>query len=140
MMKQPKYERIGTLPIGDVVPLIKDKEVNRIEAFGYQVKTAGLRLATFAYKGTTCSCCQLEASFFAVESNNNAQSFHLNLWGVDQNGNEILFTHDHTLARGLGGKDHLSNCTTMCYNCNQKKSVLERKILKIVRTTNMVAA
>jgi hypothetical protein len=37
----------------------------------------------------------------------------------------VLFTHDHTLARGLGGADAIENTTTMCSPCNQKKSRLE---------------
>ncbi|MNE07882.1 hypothetical protein D3C80_1005220 [compost metagenome] len=34
----------------------------------------------------------------------------------------MLFTHDHTLARSLGGTDDASNTTTMCAKCNFLKS------------------
>lgn len=50
--------------------------------------------------------------------------YHLNLWGV-KDGEEVLFTHDHVLARGLGGKDNLDNTQTMCCYCNWEKGDLE---------------
>lgn len=74
-----------------------------------------------------CSACKLPAIFFAVESfsaKSDKISYHVNLYGVKDK-KEILFTHDHTLARSLGGKNDLSNTTVMCSPCNSKKSLWE---------------
>jgi hypothetical protein len=92
------------------------------------VKLSSLRLKTFARCGTKCSDCGLEASYFAFEKSNSDIFYHLNLWGVNEKGNEVLFTHDHTIARGLGGSNKLDNTTTMCVVCNQKKSVIESEL------------
>jgi hypothetical protein len=50
----------------------------------------------------------------------------MNLYGM-KDGNEVLFTHDHILARGLGGADDLTNSQTMCSPCNGNKSKAEGK-------------
>ena len=73
-----------------------------------------------------CVSCGLEASFFAVESSPGQVAAHMNLYGV-RDGADVLFTHDHTLARALGGADDLSNTTVMCSPCNSKKSIAEGK-------------
>lgn len=85
------------------------------------VKVSSLRLRTFALKGTKCSCCGLEATHFNIEcAVANKNQWHLNLYAGD-----ILFTHDHTLSRGMGGADAIENTTTMCYPCNFEKSKSE---------------
>ena len=99
---------------------------------GVSVGVSSLRLRTFLTHGLTCSTCNLKAEFFAIERDlkgvkTNA-SYHLNLYGDAGNG-DVLFTHDHTHARGLGGVDHLSNTTTMCAKCNNAKARLESKLV-----------
>lgn len=129
-----RYERFGTLPISQVIETIKSqigqrKGKGKVEFLGQTVNCTSLRLRTFALKGTVCSKCGLEATHFALERTNHPthanSPYHLNLWGI-KDGREILFTHDHTLARSLGGLDNLSNTTTMCEPCNSKKAVGEQ--------------
>lgn len=120
--RQREYIRAGIVPIETVLPLIKHPDIKSVVLLGRKVNVTSLRLQTFA-KSCTCSDCGLEATHFAVENNSN---WHLNLWadrGPDKK--EMLFTHDHTLARGLGGADDESNVTTMCAKCNHEKSVGE---------------
>lgn len=103
---------------------------------GVLLKLTTLRMMTFFEDGTKCHCCGLDASYFAIERNateakrDPKTNYHLNLWGIDENGDEVLFTHDHTLARALGGKDDRSNTKTMCTKCNFEKSIIEKEILK----------
>lgn len=66
----------------------------------------------------SCSCCNKKAHSFALRAQNDI----LNLELVDEHNN--LFTHDHTKARSLGGKDRLDNVTIMCYHCNSAKNIL----------------
>lgn len=49
----------------------------------------------------------------------------MNLWGKTNDGGEVLFTHDHILARGLGGSDKLDNMQTMCCWHNWEKGEIE---------------
>lgn len=118
--KKPRsYVRAGIVAISDVLPLILDPQIKSVVLHGHKVKVTSLRLRNFA-KSYVCSGCKLEATHFAVESNGD---WHLNLWanrGPDKN--EMLFTHDHTLARSLGGKDDEENTSTMCAKCNFNKS------------------
>lgn len=126
------YRRLTTLEIPPVLHAIKSNW-GLFHYWPHRIKLMSLRLRTFAEKGTTCSVCGLPASHFAIERHNHvsqSSSYHLNLWGIDQEGKEILFTHDHTLARALGGKDSMTNTTTMCFDCNMRKSIDEGKIAK----------
>lgn len=120
--RQREYIRVGIVDIETVLPLIKNPDIKSVVLLGRKVNTTSLRLKTFA-KSCTCSDCGLVATHFAVENNSN---WHLNLWadrGPEKR--EMLFTHDHTLARSLGGADDETNVTTMCAKCNHKKSIGE---------------
>lgn len=132
------YTRLRTVPIADVVPVVlasipelggaNSSRKVRTEIDGLEVKVSSLRMRCFAIHGTACSKCGLQASFFAFEkpafSKITNENWHLNLYGL-KDGEEVLFTHDHTLARALGGKDRIENVTTMCQPCNHEKSIAE---------------
>lgn len=134
-----KYHRAQVLELPDVLNKIKeveDKEHRyKVNIGGYRVNVSSNRLKTFI-QSQECPCCHVKASFFAIEKQtkkylSNTESkkgYHLNLYGLDKDKNEILFTHDHTLARGLGGKDALDNTVTMCSPCNAHKGQLESRI------------
>lgn len=121
--------------IADILLIINanwDKH-NRVKlGNGFEVGVTSLRLKTFA-KGADsngvikCKCCGLEAKFFSVDSfaRSKTVSYHINLYG-ELNGKDILFTHDHILARSLGGKDDISNTQVMCSPCNSAKGKIER--------------
>lgn len=130
--KNQTYQRIAVLEIEEVMPYIvehlKEKFDKRVKIKDYLVKVSSLRLRTFAKTGIQCHCCGIKASFFAVERNQPKVPYHLNLWGYDKENNPILFTHDHILARSLGGKNNLSNTETMCGPCNWEKSIIEKKM------------
>ena len=138
-MKHQTYDRLGTVAIEDIKHHQARVGLNasnvKVSVLGTEVKlfSKGMRLRTFFVHGTKCSACGLEASHYAVERAVHETGdfpYHLNLWGFDANGNEVLFTHDHTLARSAGGKDAVSNTTTMCSPCNTAKSLIEPRGLK----------
>jgi len=119
------YKRAGLVAIEDVLPLILNKSIEKVVIHGIRVNVTSLRLQTFAIKGQECSSCGVKATHFAVETKDTGpEAWHLNLWADRSHleKGEMLMTHDHTLARGLGGKDHIDNCTTMCSKCNFQKS------------------
>lgn len=125
------YERALVVSIEDVLAQVRDPAVEKAEFGGYRVGVSSLRLQNFA-KSTTCSCCGMQATHFAVESNSGRNpSWHLNLWAkVGEDQPEVLFTHDHTKARVLGGTNDASNTTTMCAPCNNKKGHAESQLAK----------
>lgn len=145
--KMPKYCRHSTVPIDEVLSEIQKNDLlfqgeleeqraakkGKAVFNGQRVGVNSLRLRTFLHKGLTCKCCGLQASFFAIERNHSDEEhgrpYHLNLWGVNSEGEEILFTHDHIKARALGGADNMSNTQTMCVICNNTKGVKEGQLV-----------
>ena len=132
--KIQNYERIGILPLEVVFPYIEkyyeEPRREKAQIGEFFVNVSSLRLKTFFKCGPECACCAIKASFFAVERSPGVNGYHLNLYGLNQEGKEILFTHDHILARGAGGQDHISNTETMCGPCNWEKGALEQKMIQ----------
>lgn len=137
-----QYNRHAIAPLDYIIPEIMaqwDDPRARMEYGGFEFNIYSLRLRTFchaAYKDSLhCSACGLPASYFAVESfiRGTQSTYHINLYGRRSDGEEILFTHDHTLARALGGADTLSNTTVMCFPCNNRKGQAEAREVNIKR-------
>lgn len=128
-MKNNHYERAGTLSIEEVFEEIKNHLKftgrKRVKIKDFLVNVQSLRLRTFFHTGTNCPCCENKASFFAAERTPGNKHYHLNLYGINKDKEEVIFTHDHTLARSLGGSDDLSNTQTMCGPCNWEKGKVE---------------
>jgi hypothetical protein len=137
-MKQ--YNRHAVVSIDEVVRAVVNQWVNLNTSraklsTGHTVGVTSLRMKTFgraAVLGNMCCVsCGCKPQFFAVETfaRSKDQSIpHVNLYGMDGD-KEVLFTHDHILARSLGGADNLRNSQVMCSPCNSKKSVGEGKLL-----------
>jgi hypothetical protein len=106
----------------------------RLDLGGDLVKVHTLRMLTFKTSGVVCSRCGLSGEYFAKERTTKWESYHLELYAV-KDGAEVLMTHDHVLARSLGGADDLSNTQTMCSPCNTEKGVDEAKLLEARRAT-----
>lgn len=130
-----QYRRHSTATIEEVVSHIAEG-ANRVTLqSGFGIGVSSLRMRTFA-RGTVdgkihCVACGLAAQFFSVDTfthNKPDAPPHANLFGVKEDGTEVLFTHDHILARSLGGADNLSNTQVMCSPCNSAKSVGEHKL------------
>jgi hypothetical protein len=120
---QPGFHRLAILPVEDVLPLILKAETpgQRAMLLGNSVSIASTRLRCFALKGTACSCCGLQAKYFALEKAPNQVPFHLNLYSIDKDGAEVLMTRDHVHPQALGGHNGIKNSQTMCFPCNQRK-------------------
>lgn len=137
--KAPHYDRLKTVAMDDVLPLIGANMTapvkgERVDVAGAMVHVTSLRLRTFFTKGTACLVCGLPAQYFAVERDTHkadtTSPYHLNLWGVNAEGAEVIFTHDHILARALGGGDVIDNTRTACGPCNWEKSLIESELAK----------
>lgn len=134
------YDRLCKLSIEEglaaiqiTLDRIKNKQKpTKVNVRGQMINTKSLRLQTFAEKGLICACCGRKGTHFAIErgTNQESPSYHMNLWATDDLGDEYLMTHDHILARSLGGADNLSNTQTMCSPCNAEKAIGERILLE----------
>lgn len=105
----------------------------RAEFDGHMIKPYSLRYLNFIHNGTKCVCCGVEGTHFykertldkngnPIDGGNNYGHYHFNLYGIDDNGEEVLMTKDHIIARKLGGKDVVDNFQPMCTKCNCEKS------------------
>lgn len=132
------YVRHCKVEVQPIIELIDAQLLSRkarADVFGHSVGVTSLRLRTFAAAHATgfrCVTCGLTPAFFAVETDAWAPAGtkpHLNLYGYNEEAEEVLFTHDHVLARGLGGRDHISNTQLMCLPCNGEKAKAEQVIV-----------
>jgi hypothetical protein len=98
-----------------------DKRNAKVNLDGDIIKGNSHRYQTFFAKGTKCVCCGIEGKYFAKEKGRNAKSYHLNLYAIDKDGNEVLMTKDHIVPKSKGGHDHIDNYQTMCEVCNMAK-------------------
>lgn len=99
----------------------KDKRLAKVDFDGDLIKGNSQKYQTFFTKGCKCAICGIEGKYFAKERHLQDKSYHLNLYAVDDNGEEILMTKDHILPRSKGGIDDISNYQTMCKLCNEAK-------------------
>lgn len=130
-----KYDRHSTIDTSSVLQLIHDHmncspKTPRVLVNMVPVKVTSIRLRTFAKKGLKCANCGIIGTHFAIERTAGCESYHLNLWAVDRQGNEHLMTHDHIVARSLGGSDNLRNTQTMCSCCNGIKGREEQILVR----------
>lgn len=88
---------------------------------GDKIKGNSQRFQTFFTKGLKCACCGIEGKYFVKEKDFNAARYHLNLYVLDESGNEVLMTKDHIVPRSKGGASELYNYQTMCVKCNIAK-------------------
>lgn len=138
-----KYDRLKTLTLEEGFALIAaGVENTRVMIDGALVSRRSTRLMTFLTYGPKCSHpeCIYVGSFFAIERDLKdagkdpvKKPYHLNLWGITEDGREVLFTHDHVRARSHGGTDDLENTRTMCCWHNWGKAREESRLLNKLR-------
>ena len=138
-LKQLHMERKETYGLEDIFKCVADGSEKK--KFGEDIiKLASDRIETFFHKGVKCVCCDVEGTFFAKERHmlpikkgkgrgkrivgyklDVGTSYHFNLYGVNEDGKEVLMTKDHIIPKSHGGKNNLSNYQTMCKKCNERK-------------------
>lgn len=111
----------------------KDNRNAKVDFDGDLIKGNSQRYQTFFTKGCKCTVCGIEGKYFAKERHLQDKSYHLNLYAVDDNGNEILMTKDHIVPRSKGGINDISNYQTMCNLCNEAKGnkIIENNVVLI---------
>ena len=103
---------------------ILSKSIKEVRIKGLKLKTEdSFRYTNFYMHGIACVKCGLRASYGAIERFNRNTDWHLNLYGIDAEGKEVLLTKDHIYPRSKGGVNEMHNFQTMCINCNEKKGI-----------------
>jgi hypothetical protein len=114
-----RYIRKDLYSLDEVLSkVVVSKEKVRENFDGDMIKVSSLRLLVFKEKGCRCVRCGLKGLYFAKEKRKKDVSFHFNLYGIDENGKEVLMTKDHTIPKSEGGTDDLDNLEPMCVDCN----------------------
>ena len=117
------YEKFKKLSLSEVLPAIGSGRklfVGLIDGVEIHVNTSSVRLRTFK-KNLTCVDCGISGLHFWAECNPGCFNYPLNLYGINEAGDEILMTKDHIIPRSKNGKDTIDNMQTMCTKCNDKK-------------------
>ena len=76
-------------------------------------------------RGIDCNGCWLD---IILSTKDNTERYHLNLYGINKDGKEVMFTKDHILPVSKGGRDHISNYRTMCETCNKNRGNDTKKL------------
>lgn len=127
-----KYIRKETYPVDALLSLVEMHHTKKDVAVfdGDPIKLGSDRYKLFKMKGVCCVKCGLEGKFFAKERGLTKKepkiiSWHMNLYGINELGEEVLMTKDHIKPRVLGGPDHIDNYQPMCQVCNSEKGSQE---------------
>jgi len=92
-----------------------------VDIMGEKINPASDRYKVFFALGTRCIACGLEGTIWAMEKHGGAERYHLNLYGLDKDGKEVLLTKDHIIPKKHGGPNLLSNYQVLCKPCNYNK-------------------
>ncbi len=127
------YIRIGKYEINEVLGFVgpykksymgEDENGKIISA---KVKMGSQRYELFKNKGVVCVICGLAGEFFYLEKQGESygdhefSSYHFNLYGYNEKGEEVMLTKDHIFPKSKGGANELENYQTMCTVCNSNK-------------------
>lgn len=121
-----RYDRFAKFAIEDVLPFIPEDRHTFSYLIGGEpvekdVRMGGYRMSLWL-RGTDCVCCGLKGTHIWLEQNTSGvRPAHFNLYGLDNDKNEVMLTTDHILAKSKGGKNDPDNLQLLCSRCNSCK-------------------
>lgn len=127
-MSNKNYERFpkkySVDEIFDLCQNVKFDGKTKIIIDEHPIKISSARIHAFYTHGIFCAHCGIKGSFFVKEriKSNPNDPYHLNLYAIDNDGEEVLMTKDHIIPVSKGGRNHISNYQPMCFPCNNIKS------------------
>lgn len=85
----------------------------------YRVKICDSQRVRLFLENPNCAFCDRKGAYFLLESHLPDQNPHLNLYSDDH----VLMTKDHIMPKSKGGKNHMRNYQTLCYECNRTREI-----------------
>ena len=126
-----KYERKSIYNVEDVIAKVlphaistQARRASKVDFDGDLIVMSSSRYQVFKYKGTDCVTCGLKGAHFAKEKEPSSGVYHFNLYGINEDGLEVMMTKDHIIPKSKGGKNELKNYQPMCTICNSAKGAL----------------
>ncbi len=121
--EEPSVAILAEYDADEILSIVKpsSKHIVKVGAKIYTVKLNSDRHRLFK-ANPRCVCCGLLGTKMVLELVKGAVTPHFNLYGVNEYGEYILMTKDHTHPKSRGGKNSLGNYATMCRICNTIKS------------------
>lgn len=124
------YERLKIISVNEVFQAIRE---NKNLYLGEVIcRPFSDRVMTYYTHGVQCvwEGCPCKGEYFAAERQVHKKTgqpytcgYHLNLYGYDADGKEVMITSDHKIPKNQGGaKSGVKNRQPMCYPHNQLKS------------------
>lgn len=113
--------------LSKILPISLPKNKAKVDFDGDLMKMSSHRYHTFVKSGIKCVCCGIEGKYFVKEKFKKDKGYHFNLYALNENGEEILMTKDHIVAKSKGGKDCIENYQTMCITCNNEKGTMSQE-------------
>jgi len=119
------YLILGEYKPEEVFPFITVEETRRdftaVDGKQYSVRMNSDRYYCFN-KNPKCVCCGIEGETLLLEMHRNQKEKHPHFnFYARHNGDLILMTKDHIVAKANGGPDIRDNLQTMCTICNNLK-------------------
>lgn len=124
----PGYTKILTvidldLVYSQITPVPKDIKPPKKTILGIETNLHSLRLNTLLRDKGICCQCGVKGTYFVLESTQkNGLNPHINLYGINKNGKEVMLTCDHIIPKARGGLDVLENTRCLCAPCNEAKA------------------
>lgn len=127
---------LGVFSPDEVFPFLQRESEKRAYKVGdktYNVRMNSKRLAVFK-DNPCCVACGLQGTQFALEAQTLTSTPHFNFYGLHE-GEMVVLTKDHIIAKAKGGKDSYTNYQTLCATCNTLKAdaLLTQEALKELR-------
>ena len=122
------YSRYSIFPIDEILPKLVGVSRNKSKSKMIEYKDIKINASSRRYKcfkkSTNCCSCGLVGRFFAAEKRmeNPPEHYLFNLYGIDENGREIIMTCDHIVPKSKGGSSKYDNVQTLCWKCNALKA------------------
>ena len=124
---------IAKLPLSIIRNTYRRKR-QRIEIQGYKVQAKDDRYLNFIINGFRCNKCGIKGKYVNLECNSRIGN-HLNVYGIDGSGKEVLLTKDHIYPKSKGGLDDIKNYQVLCERCNNnKKDISPIKLVEALRS------
>ena len=111
---------IENLPLS-IIQDTYNSQSQKIKIAQYNVKTKSDRYLNFIKNGFKCAKCGIEGKYVNLETNSRLGN-HLNVYGIDKEGKEVLLTKDHIYPKSKGGLDNIKNYQVLCEKCNENKA------------------